>query len=363
MIRVLVVEDSQTVQEHLLAILGGDPDLRVVGVARDGEEALGAVAKLRPDVITMDIHMPKLDGFEATRRIMETHPTPIVVVSGSSTLGEASTAFRAVEAGALATVQRPTGVMDSGYEASARELVQTVKLMSEVKVVKRWTNHRPHPASANHAAGGEAEPLPALERVRLVAIGASTGGPPVLKEMLGSLPARFPAPILVVQHMASGFTPGFAEWLADGCALRVGLARQGEIPAAGRVYVAPDGAHLEVRRDGTLALSGEEAEEGHRPSVARLFRSVADTVGRDALGILLSGTGRDGAAELRLMKDRGAVTIAQDAASSVVNGMPGEAVRLGGASLVASPARIIAILNRLANGQGRGLDEDSTGPE
>lgn len=349
MIKVLIVEDSAVVREFLVHVLGSDPEIRVVGTARDGEEALEAAARERPDVITMDIHMPRLDGLEATRRIMETTPTPIVVVSGSTDAGEVATTFRAMEAGALAVVPRPAGLGHSDHDATARELVQTVKLMSEVKVVRRWGRRpeapaRPGPAVARHPG------------IRLVAVGASTGGPPVLQVILSALPADFPVPVAIVQHMATGFLEGFVEWLGQASGRPVRLAATGDVLRPGEVVVAPDGAQMKVERGGRVALTGDDPEHGMRPSVSYLFRSVAEAYGSSAVGVLLTGMGRDGAEELRLLRERGAVTLVQDEATSVVHGMPGEAIRLGAADHVLSPEKIAAALVGLVN-HHEGKDE------
>lgn len=344
MIRVLVVEDSPVVREFLVHILDSDPGLRVVGTAHDGEEALEAIARQRPDVITMDVHMPKLNGLDATRRIMETFPTPIVVVSGSTDPHEVATTFEAMEAGALAVLRRPAGIGHPDHEATARELVQTVKLMSEVKVVRRW------PSARRDAIAAPAPPR--LERApghcRIVAIGASTGGPPVLQAILSQLPADFPVPILVVQHMAAGFVRGFVEWLAHSARLPVHVAEHGEQALAGHVYVAADEQHMKVERGGRIALTREPPENGMRPSVSCLFRSVAEVYGGDAVAGVLSGMGHDGAEELKRLRDQGAVTFAQDKPSSVVHGMPGEAIKLDAAALVLPPDKIADVLATLA---------------
>ena len=344
MIKVLVVEDSPVVREFLVHILGSDPGIRVVGTAHDGEEALEAIARQRPDVITMDVHMPKMNGLDATRRIMETCPTPIVVVSGSTDPAEVATTFEAMEAGALAVLRRPAGIGHPDHEATARELVQTVKLMSEVKVVRRW------PRAPRDSIARPAQPR--LERApghcRIVAIGASTGGPPVLQTILSQLPSDFPAPILVVQHMAAGFVRGFIEWLAHSSRLPIHLAAHAAQILPGHVYVAADELQMKVERGGRIALTREPPENGLRPSVSFLFRSVAEVYGGDAVAGLLSGMGRDGADELKLLKDKGAVTFAQDKDSSVVHGMPGEAIKLDAASFVLPPEKIAATLASLA---------------
>ena len=348
MIKVLVVEDSPVVREFLVHILGSDPAIRVVGTAHDGEEALEAIARKQPDVITMDVHMPKMNGLDATRRIMETCPTPIVVVSGSIDPAEVATTFEAMEAGALAVLRRPAGIGHPDHEATARELVQTVKLMSEVKVVRRWSRAR------RDSIARPAQPR--LERApgscRIVALGASTGGPPVLQTILSQLPKDFPAPVLVVQHMAAGFVRGLIEWLGHSSRLPIHLAAHGEQMLPGHVYVAADELQMKVERGGRIVLTREPPENGLRPSVSFLFRSVAEVYGGDAVAGLLTGMGRDGADELKLLRDKGAVTFAQDKVSSVVHGMPGEAIKLDAATLVLSPEKIAGVLTKLArNGQ------------
>ncbi|MBI4535503.1 MAG: chemotaxis-specific protein-glutamate methyltransferase CheB [Ignavibacteriae bacterium] len=345
MVNVLIVEDSPVVREFLVYILSSDPDVRVIGVAHNGEEAVEAVRLKQPHVVTMDIHMPKLNGFDATRRIMQTTPVPIVIVSGSSTAEEVATTFQALEAGALAVVRRPVGMGHPNHETAAKELVQTVKLMSEVKVVKRW----PRP---QHKLGASLELPPAVERkkqdteIRLVCIGASTGGPVVIQSILSVLPKDFPVPIVIVQHMAEGFVHGFADWLAQSSPIPVRVATQGEQLLPGRVYVAPDGYHTRVRADGRIELRKDNPDNGLRPSVAALFRSAAEAFGPSVIGVLLTGMGTDGAEELKHMKDAGAVTIAQNKETSIVHGMPGEAIRLDAATYVLSPERIAtAVLN------------------
>lgn len=345
-IKALIVEDSPTVAEFLTHLLNSDPNVRVIGVVPDGEGAMEAVARTRPDVITMDIHMPRMNGFDATRQIMETQPTPIVIVSGSSTVEEQATPFRALEAGALTVVARPKGIGHPEFETTSRDFVRTVKLMSEVKVVRRWARARTEKAAPTMIA--EPEVRPGGAQIKLIAIGASTGGPLALQTILAGLPKNLPVPVLIVQHMTPGFLDGFVEWLHQSTGFPMHIAGPNEIPRPGHAYVAPDGVHLGVDPEGRIVLSQSDPENGLRPSVSHLFRTVAENLGKNAIGVLLTGMGRDGAAELKLMQDQGAVTIAQDEASSVVHGMPGEAIQLGAAAYVLPPEGIAAALARLA---------------
>lgn len=345
MTRVLIVEDSPVVREFLIHILGSDPDIEVAGTADDGEAALEAVERTKPDILTMDIYMPKLNGFDATRRIMETRPLPIVIVSGSSTVGEVATSFHALDAGALAVVPRPKGIGHPDHAQTARELVRTVKLMSEVKVVRRWPRSRPGDAGAS-AARVTAVRAPA--DIRVVAIGASTGGPSVLQTILSALGPAFPVPVLIVQHITPGFSEGFVEWLARSTGFPVHIARQGDPMLPGHAYMAPDGLHMGVQSGGRILLRNDAPENGLRPSVSYLFRSVAGVYGLHAVGVLLTGMGRDGASELKLLKEKNSVTIVQNKESCIVYGMPGEAVKLDAATYVFTPEKIGAALASLA---------------
>jgi two-component system, chemotaxis family, protein-glutamate methylesterase/glutaminase len=352
MIKVLIVEDSLVVQEFLTYIFTSDPDILVVGVSNNGADALQVIEQKRPDVITMDIHMPIMDGYEATRQIMMLHPTPIVIVSGSTTASEISSSFRAIEAGALAVVPRPPGLDHKEFESAARDLIQTVKLMSEVRVVKRVQGAakkmEPAPLLAPRALQGEKE-------IQVAAIGASTGGPAVLLQILSLLPKDLPFPILIVQHIALGFTKGFIEWLNGASHFPVRIALHGESLMPGQSYVAPDGCHMGVGSGLRIVLSDHAPENGLRPSVAYLFRTAAQVYGIHALGVLLTGMGKDGAEELKAMKKTGAITIVQDEISSVVHGMPGEAIKLGAATYILPPEEIAAMLTSLGGKRNAGI--------
>jgi two-component system chemotaxis response regulator CheB len=346
MIKVLIIEDSPSKREFLTRILASAPDILVIGASNNGDEALEAVKRYRPDVITLDINMPKMGGLETTRRIMETHPTPIVVISGNAGPHETLTTFRAMEAGALALLGLPAGITDPNHDSMARELVQTVKLMAEVKVVRRWPHAKYHAAPTRHS--GNIAFTQETSRSKVIAIGASTGGPPVLQTILAALPKNFSLPVLIVQHMAPGFVQGFVDWLAPSCSLPIQVAKHDDYILSGHVYVAPDEFQMKVGYGGKIILNKDKLKNGLRPSVSYLFRSIMEVYGSDSVACLLTGMGRDGVEELRLLKEKGAVTIAQDKESSVVHGMPGEAIKLNAAMFVIPPEKIAAVLTDLA---------------
>lgn len=341
MIRVLVAEDSAVTREYLVMLLEEDPAIEVVGTAKDGVEAVEQAERLKPDVITMDVHMPRMNGYEATRRIMERVPTPIVMVSASSSRDEEFMAFEALQAGALMVMEKPGGPDDPDYAESVRKLAETVKLMAEVKVVRRWRKReRPAPPSPFPARPGR--------KIRLIAIGASTGGPQVLAGLLAKLPGDLAAPVLIVQHIASGFTPGLVEWLSQTTPLRVKVAEPGEPVRAGAVYFAPPDAQMGISTDGRIRLAKEPAEDGFCPSASYLFQSVAQSYGGAAIGVLLTGMGRDGATGLLQLRAAGGTTMAQDEETSVIFGMPAEAIRMGAVDHVLSPDRMAEMIRNLA---------------
>ena len=339
-ISVLVVEDSPVVRDLISHILTGDPAIRVIGAASTGEEAIRAAARLSPDLITMDVNLPGIDGYEATRRIMETCPAPIIIVSASYDPRNLGKTFQMVEAGALTFLPPPLGIGHPEFHTRAAELLRTVKLMSEIKVVRRWPK-----SPAKTAPKIEVKQRP--KKIEVVALGASTGGPLALKKILEGLGPGFPAPLLMVQHMSPGFVTGLAEWLQQSTHFPVRVGRHQEQILPGQSYLAPDGFHMEVGRFGRIELGTQAPVNGLRPAISPLFRSVAEFYGPSAAGVLLTGMGADGAAELALLKEKGAVTIAQDQESSVVHGMPAEAIKLGAAVYVLAPERIAELLKAL----------------
>jgi two-component system chemotaxis response regulator CheB len=286
----------------------------------------------------MDVNMPKMDGFEATRIIMESNPVPVVIVSSVWKPDEVATTFRAVEAGAVAVVAKPSGPEHRDHAADVKRLVDTVRLMSEVRVVRRrWRNPMPSSTAPIIPTGLRSETC-------IVAIGASTGGPTVLQTILSSIPKTFPVPILMVQHIAQGFTQGLTQWLAETSGFNVRIATQFELAMPATAYFAPEGNHIAIGRDGRIVLSTEPPDNGIRPSIGRLFASVAAAYASRGAGVLLTGMGRDGAEQLKLIRERGGLSIAQNKESSLVFGMPGEAIKLQAAEHVLSPSQIAALL-------------------
>lgn len=350
MIKVLVVDDSLVVRQHLKHILESDGGIKVAGLASNGKEAVESVLENRPDVVTMDINMPKMNGMEATRLIMETCPVPIVIVSASYDKKDIEKSFQAMEAGAVAILEKPFGQGHPGYREAAEKLVTTVKLMSEVKVIKRWPRSRASFISRPEAPSNII--TPSAKRIKAVVIGASTGGPPVIQTILSGLPRNFSFPILIVQHIAHGFLEGLVDWLRHTTSHPVNIAIHGERAVKGHVYFAPNNLHIGIDCNMRITLSTAEPEHGVRPSVSYLFRSAANSLGPSSAGVLLTGMGKDGAEELKLMKDAGAVTFVQDKESAVVYGMPGEALKLEAASLVAAPEKISGALLALSNAVG-----------
>ena len=348
MIRVLIVDDSTTVRYVLQTILESDPEIKVVGFAGNGQDAVRRAGELRPDVITMDVQMPGIDGIEATRLIMEQSPTPIVVISAHNSDPALTISFNALQAGAVQVIDKPVNALTPDAANERASLIATIKLMSEVRVVRRRFG------AARSTPPAPIEPPATRRAAELVAIGASTGGPAALNTILSTLPADFPAPILIVQHITAGFTSGLVTWLGRGCALPVCTAQADERVRPGVIYVAPDDRHLTVGATGRLCLDAGELVNHVRPAVNVLFDSVARVFGPAAVGVLLTGMGEDGARGLRAIRQRGGVTIAQDEATSVVYGMPKAAAEMEACSTILPLDQIAAYLTRIVAG-GRAL--------
>jgi two-component system chemotaxis response regulator CheB len=330
-IRVLVVEDSLTVRRRLCEVLATDPALEVVGEAEDGKQAIQRCHALRPDVVTMDMMLPVMSGLAATEYIMAHCPTPILVVSSSMNRGELFRTYEALAAGAVDVLEKPQGTEADGVWE--RRFIATVKLVSRIRVVTHlhaWLGAR---GQTQIESGPVMLPVSSLPRhnYEIVAIGASTGGPAAILEILRTLPSPFPLPVLFVLHINEPFGATFAEWLDGQTGIPVSYARDGDVvkAKAGRVTMAPPDFHLAVT-NGRLRLTQDPARHSCRPSVDVLFESVAREYGPSAIACLLTGMGRDGGAGLLDVRRAGGSTIAQDEGTSVVYGMPREAMILGG---------------------------------
>ncbi|MEX2119095.1 MAG: chemotaxis-specific protein-glutamate methyltransferase CheB [Pirellulales bacterium] len=329
-IRVMIVEDSRVVREFLESLIGSDPRLEVVASLDSAEAALRALHDASPDVISMDIRLPGMNGFEATQRIMAERPTPIVVVSASVQAEDLKVSMNALRAGALSVIEKPVGRTHRDYAPLAERLCTQLVLMSQVQVVRQRIRTKSSFPASNAAKSAEvsrrSSAWPAVP-FRMLGLVASTGGPSALQQLLGDLGPRFPLPVVLVQHMTTSFMDGFVSWLAASSPLEIGLAKDGDIPKRGRVYVAPADRHLWV--DATcLRLNDGPSVSAQRPSGTVLFKSLARSFGPRSLGVLLTGMGDDGAAGLKELRKAGAYTIAEDESTAVVYGMPGMAVRM-----------------------------------
>jgi len=345
MVKVLIVDDSQTIREYFQEIFDMDPDLKVVGLAKNGEEAVKMVKTLNPDVVTMDIQMPVMDGYEATRQIMESHPVPIVIVSSTWDSTQVHHTFKALEVGAVTGITKPQGIGAENFEKDITQLIQTIKLMSEVKVIKRrqFNSKNLSKPSCNNRS------LSVSKKFDIIAIGASTGGPPVIQTIFSKLSKSLPVPIVVVQHIAPGFIDGLVDWLKQttGFSIQIGCDKQFVQP--GNVYFAPDGYQMKIMRNKQIVLTKDPMENSIRPSVSYLFRSIANNFADKAIAVLLTGMGRDGAQELKQLRNLKAITIAQNRETSIVYGMPGEAAKLDASMYSLSPDEIADHINKLFN--------------
>ncbi|MBL7996372.1 chemotaxis-specific protein-glutamate methyltransferase CheB [bacterium] len=357
MIKILIAEDSPTVTMILQKIFAADDECQVIGTAKNGKEAVDKVKLLRPDIVTMDIRMPVMDGFEATKQIMTFHPTPILVISASVGKDDLNIAFNAIRAGALDIVEKPKGNLAMDYEYIGRDLIRKVKILSGVKVFHHVSGKtiRARADSKQSSAGDMLTPAsnkfgiktPSTRELliadkhlypkaktsskppELVAIASSTGGPSALLKILKNLPETFQIPIVIVQHICEGFGQGFVDWLNKECILTVKTAERGEVLTQGNIYVAPDGFHLLIDPGKVVRLSKSMPINGLRPCATLMMETAAKVYGGATIGVILTGMGRDGADGMKAIKDAGGLTIAQSPETCVVFGMPKEAIELG----------------------------------
>jgi len=348
-IRVMIVDDSALMREVLKEILDQDEEIEVIGTASDPYQAREKIPILKPDVLTLDVEMPRMDGLEFLEKLMQAHPMPVVMVS-SLTEKDCDTTVRALELGAVDYVTKPRLDLRLGTLEHAEELVSKVKAAAQARV----NRHRPaRPAEAGIASSRTSQPGMFHTTDKLVAIGASTGGTEALVHFLTALPANSPG-MLVVQHMPAGFTRSFAGRLDSLCRVRVKEAQDGDRLLAGHVLLAPGDFHMELARSGAqfkIRVYQAEAVNRHRPSVDVLFESCAHAAGPNAVGVIMTGMGADGARGLLAMRQAGAHTLAQDEDSCVVFGMPREAIALGAAEEIAPLEKLAAAALRLAAGR------------
>ena len=321
MIRVLVAEDSATARQVIVDAIRAESGMEVAGIATDGAEAVACARALLPDIVTMDIQMPILDGYEATRQIMRDAPVPILIVSGVANPEDSAAGLNALRAGALGIVAKPSAAADPAGVASRQRLVSQLRALADVKVVRRMDvgARRVTPVAA----------LTSRSPLEIVGIAASSGGPAALAQIVAALPAHLPVPIVLVQHNAHGFMPALAKWLNDAGDLPVMVATNGEKLQPGVMYIAPDDQHLGVSASVRCELESSPPVEGFRPSATFLFSSIARSFGSRSLSVILTGMGADGVVGLAAVRAAGGQTIAQSERSSLVWGMPGAAVAAG----------------------------------
>lgn len=337
-VRVLIADDSPTALDIIDTILCSDPDIEVVGKARNGREVIQMAETLRPDVITLDINMPVMNGLDAIRHIMAYRPTPILVITSST---DANIAFQSLSVGALEVLEKPE--LEESYTSKKyEEFTRKIKLIARVKVVTHISGRTPRKKTPGRK--------PVLQKI--IGIVCSTGGPRALATIFGRLPKNLSAPILVVQHISEGFTFGLVEWLQDVSPLKVKIAEADEPVEKGTVYVADSGKHLAITREFSIDLSDTEPSNGQKPSGNILFESMARCAGANSIGVILTGMGRDGADGLKEIRNAGGKTIAQNEATSLIFGMPKAAIDLDAAEWVLPLDRIADEIVRHA-----GVDE------
>lgn len=360
MIRVLIAEDSPSTQRVLTTLLSDQEGIEIIGFANNGQEAVEKCRDLKPDLITMDIFMPKMDGLEATKQIMREYPTRIVLVSSIVDSRNLKNSFEAIRSGAVELIEKPHGVLRGNYSKVRRELVRVVRQLMDA-----------HPDKLQEYSDGEStrsSAPPTKEEKRsivrpkrkakqitvtisepeIICIGGSTGAPAVLRTLLSRLPRDYPIPIAIAQHISSGFIRGMTEWLDSESQIEVRVARSGDLFRPGLALVAPDHTHMQVQSAGTVHLATPRKKETYVPSIDLFFESIAEAYGSGGLGIILSGMGNDGCSGLKKMREKGAMTVAQSESSSVVYGMPMVAFEQGAAVLQMDPHEIVGLLEQIA---------------
>jgi two-component system chemotaxis response regulator CheB len=347
-VRLLVVDDSPSIRAVIRAMVEGDAGIRIVGEAGTGGEAVEMTRTLRPGVILMDVQMPEMDGIEATERIMASEAVPIIAFSAFTWGGEAKASIEMLAAGALDVMAKPDLDATGAVNVCSRVLRKKIRSASRVAVVRHLRRTVP-------VAKGRGEPASWSDgtRFEVVGVGASTGGPTALRELFSGLPADFPFPILVVQHITAGFTSGFVEWLRQHTPLDVRVANEEDRAVPGSILIAPEGRQLEAMPGGAVRATSRKPRGVHLPSADTLLSSLASVYGPKCIGAVLTGMGSDGAAGLLDIRRAGGFTLAQDEETCVVFGMPREAVRRGAVNRSMSPASMAELLRRMAERSAR----------
>ena len=337
-IRVLLVEDSLVILAILKLMLMSSPEIEVVGEARTGVEALTMLIKVKPDVMCTDLHMPYMSGLELTSRVMASRPLPILVISSAVRKEDTDNVFQLLQAGAVDVFPKPHGGLSADFETVQAELIDKIKTVANAKLFS-------HTHSLSQSPNLPVSPLSSHQPLKIITIGASTGGPEALSKIFTKLPSHLAVPIICVLHISDGFLQGFVEWLRGDCPLPIIIPGYGEYPQPGKIYFPREGMHLLLDLRGRFTYSQQEKVAGHRPSISVTFNSVAEFYGEGTMGILLTGMGKDGVEGLKTISQVGGVTIAQDEASCVVFGMPKAAIALGVVNQVLSieeiPRKII----------------------
>jgi len=349
-IRVLLADDSLLIRTVLSDLLAADPGIDIVGEAGDGRAAVEMTARLKPDLVIMDVMMPGMDGIEAVTEIMASTPVPILMLSANTDPADSRSAFAAIRLGALDVMAKPAGATTAAFAELSGQLIAKVRSLSRIRVMHHFRPKRGAAAPTPPAAA----PLPAGKR-RILAIGASTGGPKAVLQLLKELPMDLAVSGLIVQHIADGFAAGFAGWLDREVPLKVELAREGDQLLSGRLLVAPNGSHLTVTGTGRVALRASAPLHNCRPAADALFQSLAEAgLGGETVGVIMTGMGNDGAAGMRAMHAQGAYTLAQDEASCAVFGMPKAAIDAGGVDRVLPLNALAGAIRPLFGEQAKG---------
>lgn len=347
-IRVLIADDSLTGRKLLAGILSSNPEFEISGTATNGKEAVELAKRLQPDIISMDINMPILDGIEATKLIMSENPIPVVIVSSIYNESNVIHAIEELEAGAVTVLPKPHGPGHSGFARESQKYINTMRLMSELKVVRRAYKRGYPEIKTELTSFNNSDNFFNHTDAELVVIGSSAGGPEALKQFLGELIPDFPLPIIIVQHLDPHFVNGFLAWMNSYSPIPAKIAENGEVLLSGNIYLPSADTHITVT-PGKIEMIKHYTKERviYKPSIDILFESVAKFYGKKAIGIIFSGMGNDGAKGLKQMKERGAYTFAQDKESSLIYGMPQEAFKCGATCRIMTPSQIASQLNLL----------------